>query len=280
MRITWPNAAVLMLGPIAFFVLFFLAPFGQLIIESFTRQDGGATLANYAAVLTDAYYWRALFNTLLISLCVTVVCFLLGYPLAYFIVFHVRRAWMRRLIYVLLMTPLFTSNIVRAFGWIVILGRRGIVNSSLLAVGLIEAPLDILYSNLSIIIGLSYILLPVIVLSVCSVLQSIDRSLVEAARDLGARPSRAFLSVTFPLSLPGVIAGSIIVFALSVSAYVIPSILSGGRVMVTPILIFQQYTATFRPDIGATLSVVLLAVTLLLIGAYLFIFERRLRAVG
>jgi putative spermidine/putrescine transport system permease protein len=185
--------------------------------------------------------------------------------------------WVRRGIYVLLVTPLFTSNIVRAFGWIVILGRRGIVNTSLIAIGLIETPLDLLYSKTAIVIGLSYILLPVMALSVCSVLQTVDRTLIEAARDLGARPSRAFLAVTFPLSLPGVVAGSIIVFALSVSAYVIPSILSGGREMVTPILIFQQYTATFRPDIGAALSVVLLVVTLLLIGAYLFFLERRLR---
>ena len=280
MQITPANAAFLMLGPIAFFVLFFLGPFGLLIAESFLRPGGGATLANYTSVLSDAYYWRALFNTLLISLWVTVACLLLGYPLAYFIVFHVRWPWGRRLIYVLLMTPLFTSNIVRAFGWIVILGRRGIVNSSLLAVGLIDTPLDILYGKLSIIIGLAYILLPIMVLSICSVLQTVDRSLIEAARDLGARPSRAFLAVTFPLSLPGVTAGSIIVFALSVSAYVIPSILSGGRVMVTSILIFQQYVATFRPDIGATLSIVLLAVTLLLIGTYLFLFERRLRMVG
>lgn len=278
MRITSANAAALLLGPIAFFVLFFLAPFALLIGESFTRQDGGMTLANYIAVLSDGYYWKALLNTLLISVWVTAVCFVLGYPLAYFTVFHVPSTWARRGIYVLLMTPLFTSNIVRAFGWIVILGRRGIVNSSLLAIGLIETPLDMLYSKLSIVIGLSYILLPVMVLSICSVLQTVDRSLIEAARDLGARPSRAFLAVTFPLSLPGVVAGSIIVFALSVSAYVIPSILSGGREMVTPVLIFQQYTATFRPDIGATLSVVLLAVTLLLIGAYLFIFERRLRS--
>ena len=269
-----------MLGPIAFFVLFFLAPFGLLIAESFMRSDGGVTLSNYISVLSDGYYWNALVNTLLISLWVTVVAFLLGYPLAYFIVFHVRRPWGRRLIYVLLITPLFTSNIVRAFGWIVILGRRGIVNSSLLAVGLIDTPLDILYGKLSIVIGLAYILLPIMVLSICSVLQTVDRSLIEAARDLGARPSRAFLAVTLPLSLPGVVAGSIIVFALSVSAYVIPSILSGGREMVMPILIFQQYAATFRPDIGATLSVVLLAVTLLLIGSYLMLFERRLRAAG
>jgi putative spermidine/putrescine transport system permease protein len=280
MRITSANAAFLMLGPIAFFVLFFLAPLALLTAESFSRPGGGATLSNYISVLGDAYYWGALLNTLVISFWVTSVCFLLGYPLAYFTVFHVHSALARRLIYVLLMTPLFTSNIVRAFGWIVILGRRGIVNSSLLAVGLIETPLDMLYSKFSIIVGLSYILLPVMALSVSSVLQVVDRSLIEAARDLGARPSRAFLAVTFPLSLPGVVAGSIIVFALSVSAYVIPSILSGGREMVTPMLIFQQYTATFRPDIGATLSIVLLAVTLLLIGAYLFVLERRLRVAG
>ena len=277
MRFTSVNTAVLLLGPIAFFLLFFAAPFALLVGESFTRPEGGMTLANYIAVLSDGYYWKALLNTLLISFWVTVVCFVLGYPLAYFTVFHVPSVWVRRGIYVLLVTPLFTSNIVRAFGWIVILGRRGIVNSSLIGIGLIETPLDLLYSKTAIVIGLSYILLPVMALSVCSVLQTVDRTLIEAARDLGARPSRAFLAVTFPLSLPGVVAGSIIVFALSVSAYVIPSILSGGREMVTPILIFQQYTATFRPDIGAALSVVLLVVTLLLIGAYLFILERRLR---
>ena len=138
MRITSANAAFLMLGPIAFFVLFFLAPLALLTAESFSRPGGGATLSNYISVLGDAYYWGALLNTLVISFWVTGVCFLLGYPLAYFTVFHVHRAWVRRLIYVLLITPLFTSNIVRAFGWIVILGRRGIVNSSLLAVGLIE----------------------------------------------------------------------------------------------------------------------------------------------
>lgn len=280
MRITATNAAFLMLGPAAFFFLFFIAPFSLLIGESLLHSGGGLTLANYTSVLGDTYYWGALFNTLLISFWVTAVSFLLGYPLAYFIVFHVRAAWARRMIYVLLVTPLFTSNIVRAFGWIVILGRRGVVNSSLLAIGFIESPIDILYSKTSIVIGLSYILLPVMVLSVCTVLQTVDRSLIEAARDLGARPSRAFLAVTLPLSLPGVVAGSIIVFALSVSAYVIPSILSGGREMVTPILIFQQYTATFRPDIGATLSIVLLAVTLVLIGTYVYVFDRRWRMAG
>ena len=277
MRFTSVNTAVLLLGPIAFFVLFFVAPFALLVGESFTRPDGGMTLANYVAraqrwlllegaaqhaadlVLGDGGLLRARLSARLLH----------GLSRA-------QSVWVRRVIYVLLVTPLFTSNIVRAFGWIVILGRRGIVNTSLIAIGLIETPLDLLYSKTQ---HRHRAVLHPAARHGCSPSAACCRpsiaSLIEAARDLGARPSRAFLAVTFPLSLPGVVAGSIIVFALSVSAYVIPSILSGGREMVTPILIFQQYTATFRPDIGATLSVVLLVVTLLLIGAYLFFLERR-----
>jgi putative spermidine/putrescine transport system permease protein len=277
MQMSFRNAALLMCGPVVFFVLFFLFPLLLLVKESLSLPTGGWTLDNYGAVLGDAYYWKALFSTILISLLVTLFCFITGYPLAYFTIFHVRSVWLRRLIYVILVTPLFTSNVVRAFAWIIVLGRRGMVNNSLMATGLIDAPLDLLYNKFSIIIGLGYILLPLMVLTICSVLQNVDRSLVEAARDLGARPSLAFLAVTFPLSLPGVVAGSIMVFALSVSAYVIPSILSGGREIVMSMLIFQQYTATFRPDIGATLSVVLLVVTLLVISGYLYIFEQRTR---
>jgi putative spermidine/putrescine transport system permease protein len=278
MRMPTATAALLLLGPLAFFALFFAGPFLLLALESLVGKGGALTAENYSNVLTDAYYWQALARTLLISLYVTVFCFVAGYPVAYYLTFHLRSAWLRRFIYILLVTPLFTSNIVRAFGWIVILGRRGFVNTALQSVGVIESPLDLLYSQFSIVVGLGYILLPVMVLTICSVLQNVDRTLIEAARDLGARPSVAFAAITFPLSLPGVVAGSIIVFALSVSAYVIPSILSGGREVVMSMLIFQQYTATFRPEIGATLSIVLLVVTLLLIGGYMLLFDRRARA--
>lgn len=278
MRMGLGTAILLLAAPVAFFALFFAGPFLVLAVESLSDRSGAATAQHYVSVLTDSYYWKALANTLLISLYVTAFCFIAGYPIAYYLIFHLRGAWLRRFVYILLVTPLFTSNIVRAFGWIVILGRRGFVNSSLQSLGIIERPLDLLYSQFSIVVGLGYILLPVMVLTVCSVLQNVDRTLIEAARDLGARPSIAFAAITFPLSLPGVVAGSIIVFALSVSAYVIPSILSGGREVVMSMLIFQQYTATFRPEIGATLSIVLLVVTLLLIGGYMLLFDRRARA--
>ena len=278
MRMGLGTAILLLAAPVAFFALFFAGPFLVLAVESLSDRSGAPTAQHYVSVLTDSYYWKALANTLLISLYVTAFCFIAGYPIAYYLIFHLRGAWLRRFVYILLVTPLFTSNIVRAFGWIVILGRRGFVNSSLQSLGIIERPLDLLYSQFSIVVGLGYILLPVMVLTVCSVLQNVDRTLIEAARDLGARPSIAFAAITFPLSLPGVVAGSIIVFALSVSAYVIPSILSGGREVVMSMLIFQQYTATFRPEIGATLSIVLLVVTLLLIGGYMLLFDRRTRA--
>jgi putative spermidine/putrescine transport system permease protein len=278
MRMGLGTAILLLAAPVAFFALFFAGPFLVLAVESLSDRSGAPTAQHYVSVLTDSYYWKALANTLLISLYVTAFCFIAGYPIAYYLIFHLRSAWLRRFVYILLVTPLFTSNIVRAFGWIVILGRRGFVNSSLQSLGIIERPLDLLYSQFSIVVGLGYILLPVMVLTVCSVLQNVDRTLIEAARDLGARPSIAFAAITFPLSLPGVVAGSIIVFALSVSAYVIPSILSGGREVVMSMLIFQQYTATFRPEIGATLSIVLLVVTLLLIGGYMLLFDRRARA--
>lgn len=278
MRMGLGTAILLLAAPVVFFALFFAGPFLVLAIESLSDRSGAPTAQHYVSVLTDSYYWKALANTLLISLYVTAFCFIAGYPIAYYLIFHLRGAWLRRFVYILLVTPLFTSNIVRAFGWIVILGRRGFVNSSLQSLGIIERPLDLLYSQFSIVVGLGYILLPVMVLTVCSVLQNVDRTLIEAARDLGARPSIAFAAITFPLSLPGVVAGSIIVFALSVSAYVIPSILSGGREVVMSMLIFQQYTATFRPEIGATLSIVLLVVTLLLIGGYMLLFDRRARA--
>jgi putative spermidine/putrescine transport system permease protein len=174
-------------------------------------------------------------------------------------------------------TPLFTSNIVRAFGWMVLLGRRGLVNDVLLALGIVERPLALLYGQSSIVIGLSYIMAPFMVLMVASVLQNVERSLEDASRDLGAGAWSTFWRVTFPLSLPGVIAGSLVVFTLSVSAYVTPAILSGGRENVVSMLIFQQYGAILNFQFGAALSVVLLVATLALVWAYSSVFDRRVR---
>lgn len=277
MRISRWWALVLLGVPLAFLTAFFLVPFGIMVITSLQTPEGAWTLANYAKAFGDFYYWETLLLTFRISFWVTLVAFLIGYPLAYYITYIVQRRTIRRLLYVVIVTPLFTSNIVRSFGWMILLGRRGLVNDVLVALGLVERPVSLLNSELSIVIGLSYIMTPFMVLTIAAVLQNIDRSLEHAARDLGANRAVTFARVTFPLSLPGVVAGSLIVFTLSVSAYVTPSILSGGKETVMSMLIFQQYAVIFNPHFGATLAVTLLATTLLLIAGYLFVVERQSR---
>jgi putative spermidine/putrescine transport system permease protein len=139
---------------------------------------------------------------------------------------------------------------------------------------LAEKPLQLLYNEFGIVVGLTYIMVPFMVLTVASVLQNLEAALLDAARDLGATPFVAFLKVTLPLSLPGVVAGSLIVFTLSVSAYVTPSILSGGKRTVMSMLIYQQYNTVFDFHFGGALAVVLLISTLILIAVYLTIIER------
>lgn len=273
MRIN-PWSAVFLLGvPVAFLFIFFIVPFGTVAVASF-RMPGGWSIANYEKIATDAYYWSALYLTFKIALWVTLLVLLVGYPLAYTITYNVRSPFWRRIIYIVIVTPLFTSSIVRAFGWLVLLGRKGMVNETLIALDFVDKPVQILFTEGGIVIGMAYIMLPFMVLTVASILQNINASLLEAARDLGAHPIVAFLKVTFPLSLPGVIAGSLIVFTLSVSAYVTPSILSGGKKTVMSMLIYQQYAATLNFSFGATLAVALLVSTLLLIAGYLLVIER------
>jgi putative spermidine/putrescine transport system permease protein len=275
MRIKNIWAAILLGVPLAFMTAFFIVPFLVVLVASFQNGEGAWSLANYGRIFADTYYPNVLYTTFKLSLMATIASFLIGYPIAYYIVNVVRSRATRRICYVLVIMPLFTSNIVRSFGWIILLGRQGLVNTTLVSIGLIEHPVPILFTELSIIIGLTYILVPFMVLTVASVLQTIDKSLVEAALDLGTGRFETFVRVTFPLSLPGVVAGSLIVFTLAVSAYVVPSIMSGGRTVVMAMSIFEQYGALFDFNFGAALAVGLLVVTLILISLYLFFIERQ-----
>jgi putative spermidine/putrescine transport system permease protein len=274
MKLTRTQILLLLGGPLLLLFAFFVLPLGLMFMQSAWRLESGLSPQQYGRVLGDGYYWGVLLLTFRLGLLTTLLCFVTGYPLAYAITFHIHRRWARRLVYLILVTPLFTSNIVRAFGWLVVLGRRGMVNQTLLATGLIDRPLSLVYSEFSIVLALSYTLVPFMVLSISSTLQNLSRSLLEASRDLGASATMTFLKVTLPLSLPGVIAGSLIVFTLAVSAYVTPSIMGGGRRMVMSMLIYQQYLVTFDANLGAALAVILLVITLALITAYTLVLER------
>jgi putative spermidine/putrescine transport system permease protein len=252
--------------PAAFFVAFFLAPMAVVTLASVTQKDGAFTLAHYARILFDQYHWDVLWLTLRIGLVTTAVTVLIGYPLAWYLVRVVRwRPW-RRLCVIMLIVPLFTSNIVRSFGWMVLLGRNGLVNDGLIAAGFIERPMRFLGTETGIVIGLVYILLPFVVLSVGNALAKVDPALEQASADLGARPAVTFWTITFPLCLPGLMAGAVMVFMLAVSAYVTPALLSGGRITVFSMLIFQQYSSVFDFHYGGALGITMLVLTLVLVA--------------
>ena len=252
--------------PAAFFVAFFLAPMAVVLIASLTTPAGQPTFAHYVRILADAYHWDVLWVTFRIGALTTLVCVLIGYPLAWYLVRIVEwRPW-RRFCVILLVVPLFTSNIVRSFGWMVLLGRNGLVNDGLIGLGLIERPMRFLGTELGILIGLVYILLPFIVLAVGNALAKVDPALEHASADLGATPAGTFRTIIFPLSLPGLMAGAVMVFMLAVSAYVTPALLSGGRITVFSMLIFQQYSSVFDFNYGGALSITMLVLTLALVA--------------
>ena len=252
--------------PAAFFVAFFLAPMAVVLIASLTTPAGQPTFAHYVRILADAYHWDVLWVTFRIGALTTLVCVLIGYPLAWYLVRVVQwRPW-RRFCVILLVVPLFTSNIVRSFGWMVLLGRNGLVNDGLIGLGLIERPMRFLGTELGILIGLVYILLPFIVLAVGNALAKVDPALEHASADLGATPAGTFRTIIFPLSLPGLMAGAVMVFMLAVSAYVTPALLSGGRITVFSMLIFQQYSSVFDFNYGGALSITMLVLTLALVA--------------
>ncbi|VFR17081.1 Spermidine Putrescine ABC transporter permease component PotB (TC 3.A.1.11.1) [plant metagenome] len=258
--------ALLLGAPVVFFTAFFLAPLAVVALASVTSDSGGFTASHYLRILGDRYHWDVIAVTFRIGALTTVFCLLVGYPLAWYLVRVVRwQAW-RRACVIMLVVPLFTSNIVRSFGWMVLLGRNGLVNDTLTGLGLADRPVRLLGTETGILIGMVYILLPFVVLAVGNALARVDRSVEQASADLGASPAATFWHVTFPLTLPGLVAGAIMVFTLSVSAYVTPALLSGGRLSVLSMLIFQQYSSVFDFHYGGALSVVLLALTLVLVA--------------
>jgi putative spermidine/putrescine transport system permease protein len=252
--------------PVLFFAAFFIAPMVAVAAASLTTAGGEVTLAHYARILLDRYHWDVLWVTFRIGALTTIASVLIGYPLAWYLVRLVQSDLWRRACIVLLVIPLFTSNIVRSFGWMVLLGRNGLVNDALVGSGFLERPVRFLGTELGILIGLVYILLPFVVLAVGNGLAKVDPSLEQASADLGATPAGTFWTITFPLSLPGLMAGSIMVFTLAVSAYVTPALLSGGRITVFSMLVFQQYSSVFDFHYGGALGITMLVLTLVLVA--------------
>lgn len=242
----------------------FCAPMVLLFASSF--RNGAAS---YGEVFGDPYYLEVTVTTLRISLVATVLTVALGYVAAFCVARVLRSGWSRRLMLLLLVTPMFISAVVRSFGWLVILGRQGFVNDAARALGLTDDGYSLIYNEVGVVVGLVYILLPYAALTILSVFDAADEQVERAGADLGATPVQRFWRITFPLTLPGVYAGGLMVFALAFTSYVTPAVLSGGQVTVLSMLIYDQVLVAFDWATAAVLAVVMLALSALAIAVYL-----------
>ncbi|HTZ34472.1 MAG TPA: ABC transporter permease [Stellaceae bacterium] len=257
---------MLVLPALAFYALVYVYPLFRLAAWSFF--DNGFTLKFYGELFGEPTYFRALANTLEISFLVTLVCLLAGYPLAYLMATTSPAA--RRVVTILVLVPFWTSILVRTFAWIVILGKVGLVNRALIALGLIGQPLKLVFNMIGVQIGMVHVLLPFMVFPLYGVMSRIDPNLVRTARSLGAGPGGAFRHVFLPLSLPGVAAGCVLVFLLAIGFYVTPALLGGPGEITLATMIDMMINTLLNWGLAATLGVLLLVV----VGAIFVLFSR------
>lgn len=252
--------ALLILPAVLFLVIFFLWPLLSMTYTSLTDPSP----ANYLVFAQSGLYAKVLIRTLVISFVVMVTCLVLGYPYAY-LMHHAGRQ-MTAVLVALVLLPFWTSLLVRTYAWTVLLQDTGIINDVLRAVGLIDQPLQLMRNLLGVTIGMTHVLLPFMVLPIYAVMRRIDPDLVSAAGNLGASPLTAFRKVFLPLSLPGVFAGSLLVFVLAVGFYITPALLGSPQQAMFSELVAIQFQQVLDFGRGSALSVVLLGVTLVLLG--------------
>lgn len=259
------RAAVLLIAPtLGLLAAFLVMPYLNMVVMSVrtpsTRQmyAPGYTIANYFKVIfdPDLYYMGVLANTLKLGVIVAAICLVLGYPVAY----HLARTPSRYkgLLYAFVLSPLLVGVVVRCYGWMVILGfNDGLINNVLRSLGLIEFPIRLMNNTFGVTVGLVHIFLPFMILPLIGAIQSINPALEEAAQSLGASRLKTMRRVVFPLSLPGVQAGTVLVFVLTISAYVTPILLGGFKVVIMPTLVVQQLIDAMLWPFGAALAFVL-----------------------
>lgn len=240
----------------------FVVPLLLLLVGS-VRSPAGFTLAEYARLLGTPYYLGVIWNSLRLALLTTVIAFAIGYPSAFALARA--RGVMRSLLLATLFLPLAASVIVKAFAWTILLRSDGLVNTILIALGIIREPIRMIFTETALIVGSVNIFLPFMILPIYSVVAQLDRRMTDAAATLGASPVVAFLRVTLPLTVPGIVASVALVFSLAVSAYVVPTLLIGERYPTLASTIAKAYLLARQPAFGAAAGVVLLVIAVAVI---------------
>lgn len=228
-------------------------------------DPGGFTLANFAALLKPLYA-QVFLNTVWICFLTAVATLIAGYPLAYALV-RTNSTVLKSLLLVIVVTPLFLGEVVRTYSWIIVLGNTGFINSLLRQLGLIATPIQFMFTTFGVVVALVHVTMPVMVIMLAAALSHIDRDYQKAAESLGAGPVRVFVTVTLPLSMPGVVAGVTTAFAWTFSAFATPQLIGGGRVNMVSNLVYQLGFSSFNFPFAASLCVAGLALTVVVLAA-------------
>lgn len=250
---------------------FMIVPLVEIIIPTFTNTKDGMFSA-YKEFFTDSYMMSIFLRTIKISVISSVICMIIGVPVSYYISRVSKK--IRGLFIALTVFPILTNSVVRSFAWMSILGKNGIINNLLMKLNIINEPLSLLYTEGAIIVGTVYIFLPLMIISLVGVMENIDNDLLEAAESLGANKLKSFFKVVFPLSLPGLIVGTVLVFTGSLTAYTTPQLLGGNKNTVLATLIYQKTMTLGDWQGAAVVATIMIVVTLIVIKGINFLASR------
>jgi len=252
---------LILLPGIILITLFLIVPLFSTILVTF-KGEQGFTLARYFDFFSDSYNMSVYLRTLRLSVISTIFCILLGFPTSYYI--SKTNKNIKGLYIMFAVFPLLTSPVVRSFSWMVILGKKGIINNLLIYFKIIDKPLTLLFNEFSIVIGFIYLFLPLMIMSLIGVMDNIDDDLIEAAESLGASKFTAFMKVIFPLSMPGLIVGSILVFTGSLTAYTTPQLLGGNKSKVLATLLYQNAMSLSDWNTTAVIATIMIVTTIVI----------------
>ncbi len=262
--------------PYLWLLVFFLAPFAIVLRISFAdpligqppftpfydeAQGIQLTADNYRFLTEDDLYWVSYLKSVRIAAVATLLCLLIGYPMAYGIA-RARAVW-RNVLLLLVILPFWTSFLLRVYAWMGMLSGQGVVNKTLLALGLVDQPVQILYTDLAVYLGIVYTYLPFMILPLYATLERLDGDLLDAAADLGGRPRQAFLDITLPLSVPGVVAGSMLVFIPALGEFVIPSLLGGLDTLMIGRTLYDEFFVNRDWPLASAVATVLVLILVL-----------------
>lgn len=253
------QALLLAMPTVLALLAFFVAPMMYILVDTI-KNDG---VKYFIKFFTDDMYLGILKTTIGVSLKVTIISLLLGYPTAYFMART--KSKIKNILMIAILFPFLVSAVVRSYGWMVILGTKGLLNQLLLAIGLVQKPLEIMNTSTAVIIGLVHLLIPYMILAIAGVIQGMDQNVEYAAYSLSANPIQTFLKVTLPLSAPGIISGCILVFTMSMTSYVTPKLLGGSKFRMMSTMVFQEININFNWGLASAISYILLFTILIIL---------------